>query len=791
MESLWQDLRYGVRMLTKNSGFTAVAIIAIALGIGANSAIFSVVNAVLLRPLPYKDTDRLVTAGLSLPDYKDIKEGNQAFDEIAVYASNMYNLIGNDSSEQVLGGVVTSNFFSLLGSPTLGRVFQPEERDGNLVVISHKLWQRCFGRDKNALGKRLNLSGESYTIIGIMPPEFQFPHSGFELWVPLEQSMAKTPKQAENRSLRIFKAVAHLKSGVTLEQAQADVNRIASQLEKQYPDTNAGVQIRFVSIYERMVGDVRPALLIILGTVGFILLIACANIANLLLARTTTREREIAIRVALGAGRWRVVRQLLTESVLLSAIGGLLGLIITFWTIDLLPKLGMRDFPRADSIKIDLTVLCFTFLVSVLTGIIFGLIPALQATKTSLNESLKEGGRGTAGGIRGRRLRGALVIVEVALSVVVLIGAGLLIKSFTQLLKVDGGFVVNNLLTMNVQLASYKDPQKRAVIANQVIEQIRNIPGVEVAGGGTGLPPQTGQRVTGYEIEGLPELDRRQSVAFFVAVTPDYFHALGTPLFRGRTFTEQDNENDAKVVIINQTMAERLFPNQDPVGRKLKLLNPEQQPDWRTIVGVIGNIKYSGMEDVSRDAIYTPFSQTPFYWTYVMVRTRSNPLSVSASIQKAVSSVDEKLIAAKIQPMEQLVSESIARPKFNTLLLTIFAGLALILATVGIYGVISYSVAQSTHEIGIRIALGASHTDVLKLILRQGMTPTFLGIVLGIASAIAVTRVMSSLLFEVSATDPITFLSVSLVLICVAFLASYIPARKAMRVDPMVALRYE
>ena len=791
MSTLMHDIRYGFRMLWKNPGFTLIAVLALALGIGANTAIFSVVNAVLLRPLPYKDADRLVYIGLSLPDYRDVEESNQVFDGMAVFASNQYNLTGTENAEQVLGAVVSTNFFPLLGTAQLGRTFSAADDREPLAVISYDLWQRRFGGQQDVLGKTLGLSGKPHTIVGVMPPEFQFPNSQFKVWVPLGSAMEATPEQAQNRQLRIFRSIAHLKPGVTLAQAQADVDAISNRLQQQYPDTNAGVRLRVVSIYERLVGDVRPALLIILGTVGLILLIACANVANLLLARTTAREREIAIRSALGAGRWRVVRQLLTESVLLASIGGALGILLAAWSIDLLPMLGAQDIPRADAIRIDLPVLLFTTGASLLTGLLFGLAPALQALKVNLNESLKEGGRDGIGGSRGRRLRGVLVVAEVALAVVVLIGAGLLIKSFSRLLNVNAGFKTENLLTMNVNLSNFKEPQKRTALVNQLLEQIKRIPGVERVGGATGLPPQTPQRATNFEVEGLPNLNPDESGSYFIAATPDYFRALETPLTAGRAFDEHDTETSAPVVIINQSLARRLFPNSSAVGRRLKLVNPEQTPDWREIVGVVGDIKYSGLDDPGESAIYTPFAQTPFLWSYFMVRTNSSPMNVSASLQRAVSAVDENLTAARIKPMDQLVSETVAQPRFNALLLGIFAALALVLAAVGIYGVISYTVAQRTREIGIRMALGAQGKDVLKLVVGQGMTLALIGVATGLAAAFALTRLMASLLFNVSATDPVTFVLIALLLALVALLACYIPARRAMRVDPMEALRYE
>jgi putative ABC transport system permease protein len=791
MDTLAQDLRYGMRMLLRTPGLTAVAVLALALGIGANTAIFSVVNAVLLQPLPYPDADRLVATNLSLPDFRDLEQGTRVFDGMAVWASNLYNVAGQEESEQVRGAIVSPQFFPLLGAASLGRTFRPEEDDQQLAVISHDLWQQRFGGDPAVLGKTLSLSGRPHTIVGVMPAEFQFPSSDFQVWVTMGSAMAQAPGQAENRSLRIFRAVARLGPGVTQAQAQAEADRISRQLEQQYPDTNAGVRITLASLYERLVGDVRSALLILLGAVGLILLIACANVANLLLARTTAREREIAIRSALGAGRWRVARQVLTESVLLSALGGALGVLLASWTVEILPRLGAGGLPRADSIRVDAWVLLFTLGTALGTGILFGLAPALHAAKANPGESLKQGGRGGEGGARGRRLRGALVVAEVALSVVVLIGAGLLVQSFTRLLSVDTGFVAENLMTTNVQLIRYTEPYERAAAARQVLERIGQIPGVEVVGGGTGLPPQTAQRATNFEVEGLPDLTPDERSAYFVAVSPDYFRALGTPLVAGRSFEERDSDDAPRVAIINASLARRLFPNGDPVGRRLKLVNPDQQPDWRTIVGVVGDIRYSGLDDPGEAAVYTPFAQTPFPWTYVMVRTAAEPAGVAAAIRKAVSSVDGSLTAASIRPMEQLVADAVMGPRFNALLLSIFAGLALVLAAVGIYGVVSYSVTQRTREIGIRLALGAQAGDVVRLVVGQGLGLAAAGVVAGALAAAAGSRVLSSLLFGVSATDPATFIGISLLLILVSALASYIPARRAMKVDPMVALRYE
>jgi putative ABC transport system permease protein len=793
METFWQDIRYGVRMMLKRPGFTAVVVLALALGIGANTAIFSVVNAVLLRPLPYKDSERLVVSDMSLPDFQDVKDSNHVFDEMAVWASNFYNLKGEGAGEpeQVYGAIVSPGFFTLLGAPAVGRAPTPDEAQQQLAVISHDFWRQHFQGDPAALGKTLNLSGKSYTVVGVTAPDFQFPNSRFKVWVTFGSAMAATPEQARNRQLRIFHAVARLNHGVTPEQARADVGAISERLRRQYPDTNAEVRIDFEPLYERMVGDVRPALLVLLGTVGLVLLIACANVANLLLARTTAREREIAIRTALGAGRWRVVRQLLTESVLLALAGGGVGLLLAAWLVDALPSLNPTNIPRLNAVSIDLPVMFFALAVSALTGVLFGLAPALQASKTNLNESLKEGGRGAAGYARGRKLRVGLVVVEVALSMVVLVGAGLLIKSFVRLLHVDTGFLAENLLTMNVEMSRFKEPERRAELSRQLVERIGQLPGVETVGAGTGLPPQTAQRATNFAVEGQSPEETGDNSAYFIAVSPDYFRALGTPLREGRAFGERDTKGAPGVVVINQSLARRLFPKNSAVGQRLKLVNPEQQDEWRTVVGVVGDVRYRGLDDPGDAAIYTPFAQTPFFWNYVLVRTKGDPASQAQAIRSAISSVNPELSAAGIRPMAQVVSESVAQPRFNTLLLSAFAFLALVLAAIGIYGVIAYTVTQRTHEIGVRMALGAQRGDVLKLVVGQGMMPALAGVVVGVVASLALTRIMSSLLYEVSATDPATFTGIAALLSGVALLACYFPARRATKVDPMVALRYE
>jgi putative ABC transport system permease protein len=789
MQTLFQDLRYGMRMLLKNPGFAIVAVITLALGIGANTAIFSVVYGVLLKPLPYKDADRIVVANISPPDFRDVRESNQVFDQMAIWASNLYNVNIDGEATQVMGAIVSPEFFPMLGSPFLGRAWRTDEEMQPLTVISYDFWQSRFQGNPNVIGKTVRLSNEVQTIIGVMPPEFQYPTRDFKLWTTFGLALSKAPQQAENRQLRIFRAVAHLKPGVSSVQAQAEMDLISQRLQQQYPETNANARITLTSLSQRIVGDVEPVLWVLLATVGFILLIACANVANLMLARTAARERELAIRSALGAGRGRLMRQLLMESLLLSFVGGLTGLLFAMWGIDLLPGLSPANIPRLTAIGVNSPVLFFTLGISVVTGCLFGLAPALQMP--NLNQSLKEGGRGTLGDPRGKRLRASLVVVEIALSLVVLIGAGLLMKSLVRLLQVDPGLVAENLLTANINLVQFKDPQRRAAVQREIISRISQIPGVQAAGGGTGRPPDIAQRGTRFTVQGLPDENGNARFSYFIAISPDYFRALGTPFVEGRSFTERDDAGSPKVVIISKTLARNLFPNESAVGKRLKLINPEQSNEWREIVGVAGDVRYGGLNDSDGWTIYTPFAQTPFLWNYLMIRTDGLPETLTQSVRQAVSSVDATVEAGDFRTMDQLISQSIAQPRFYTILLGAFAFLALALAAVGIYGVMAYAVAQRTHEIGVRMALGASRGDVLRMVIKQGMILALAGVALGLLAAFGLTRLMSNLLFDVRATDPMTFVGISIMLIGVALLACFIPARRATKVDPIVALRYE
>ncbi len=791
MNAFFQDIRYAARSLRQNPGFAAIAVATLALGIGANTAVFSLTRGVLLRPLPYRDADRLLFAGLSLPDFRDIRESCRSFDGMAVFASNRYNLARGDDSEQVLGGVVSPDFFPLLAPPRLGRAFGASEEHERVVVLSDRFWRSRFGADPSVLGRAMDIGGAPYTILGVAGPEFEFPTSEFALWVPLAAALDGTPAQWNNRSLRIFRTVAHLKPGVRLEAALAQVRAVSLRLQKEYPDSNAGVAVAFEPLREALLGRIRPALLVLLAAVSLILLIACANVANLTLARVSAREREIAIRSALGAGRARLIRQILTESVFLSAVGGALGLAAAAWGVSILPRLTPGDVPRLGAVRVDSAVLLFTFSVAVATGILFGLAPALSASRSSLAERLKESGRGTTGGARTRRFRHGLVVAEVAFSVVVMVGAGLLLRSFQKLLSVPAGFEASHLLTFNLDLSDEKSPARRAALARAVLDRLSLLPGVAAAGSGTGLPPETPQRGTGFAVAGRPIDNPEDARAYFLAVSPDYFRALGTAVREGRVFNDADRDGGPPVVIVSRGLARKIFPSGGAVGSSLKLVNPDWPGQWRTIVGVVDDVRYSGLDDPGRAAIYTPFEQTPFPWSYVLLRTSVPPEGLADSVRSRVHAVAPGLVAANIRPMERIVSSSVARPRFQALLLSGFALLALLLSSIGISGVISQEVARRTGEIGIRVALGARSSDVLRMIAGHGFRLVLLGLAAGVIAALGATRVLGTLLFEVGATDPLTFLSIGAVLAAVGLLASLLPARKALRVDPMVALRNE
>jgi putative ABC transport system permease protein len=791
LDTLRQNVRYGFRVLLKNPGFTAVAVLASALGIGANTAIFSVVDAVLLRSLPYRDSNRLMTGHFSLPEYQELEQGAQSYDRMAVWASNLYAATFDGDAEQVGGLIVSPGFFPLMGDPLMGRTFRPDEDRQLLAVISYELWRQKFGGARDVLGKTLNLNGHLHTIIGVMPQDFNFPNPNYKLWVPFGSAIKGAPQQAQNRSLRIFSAIGHLRPGVKQEQAEAEIESFSRRWQTQYPASNAGVRLSVRPLQDALVGSASTPLLVLFATVGFVLLIACANVANLLLARTTVRRREMALRAAIGATPGRIVAQLLTESVLLAMTGAALGAILAFGGVTLLHYLHPANLPRLESVAINGRVLGFTFLLSVLAGILFGLMPALQSVKTNLDDSLR--GRGGDSGKGARGLRGGLVALEVALSLTVLIGAGLLIESLERLLHADSGFVAENLLTMSTNLGSI-DAAKRSQVLDQIMQRIEHIPGVKRVGASTGLPPVTAQRITAFELSDRPITDPGARFGYLLAPTADYFATMGTPLLAGRFFNDNDTAVSPKVIIISKSIADKLFPNENPLEKQLKLVNEAQSPEWRTIVGVIGNITYSGLDDKGSPAVYTPFAQNPSLLgggAYIMVRTSVSPWQVAAGIRNAVSQVAPDVKAVNLHPMDDLIEGSVARPRFDSLMIGIFAAVALLLASSGIYAVIAYSVTQRTREMGIRMALGAQRFDILRLVIGQGMTFVLAGLGAGLLTALAVTRFIKSMLYEVNPFDPVVVASIAAMLFMVALFACFVPARRATKIDPIVALRHE
>jgi putative ABC transport system permease protein len=792
MDILAQDIRYALRQLGRNRLFTAVAVVTLALGIGANTAMFSLVHGVLLRPLPYPDADRLVTSGLSLPDFEDLRASVHSFDDMAAWASNLFTLGesagGKGGAEQVLGAVVSKRFFPLLGNAALGRALVPDDESREVVVLSHRLWARRFASDPGVLGQTLRLYGRPYEIVGVMGPEFQFPNGRFLFWIPLESALAATPEQKQNRTLRIFQVLARLRPGVTLPQAQAEVDALAARLEREHPETNGEVTFPFAPVYDRLVGQVRTVLLVLMGVVGLVLAIACANLANLLLARAKSRERETAVRAALGASRPRLLRQHLTESLVLALAGSALGVVVAGGLLDVLP-FAPFEIPRFASVRIDRTALAFTAALAVATALLFGIAPAWLSAKASLTEGLRDGIRGTEGP-GGRRLRAVLTSGEIALSLVLVIGAGLLVQSLVRLVRVDAGFRAENLLTFHVFFVKdgFRALEQRAALAAEIAGRLGAIPGVIAAGGATGLPPVTPQRVTGFAVDGL-DTTPGSSRAFFLAVTSDYFEALGTPIVEGRAFADTDGAGAPEVVILGRTLARRLFGAESALGRRIRLVHPEYGPAWRTVVGVVGDVRYTGLAADAGDALYTPFAQTPFPWMYTMVRTTGPPEALGRAVREAVAFVDPGLDVAALRPMEQVLAETVAQPRWNVVLVTAFAGLALALAALGIYGVISYSVSTRVREIGIRLALGATRGEVVRLVAGEGLRLATAGIVVGLLGAAAATRLLETLLFEVRPLDPATFLAAAVVLVAVALLASALPAARAARVDPASALR--
>ena len=801
MTTLIQDLRYALRMLLKNPGFAAVAVFALALGIGANTAIFSVVNTILLRSLPYDDPDRLMVVkenklpqfpefSVSPGNFLDWRKQNASFEKLAAVQGSSYNLVTSDDEPERLDGArVSAGLFEMLGvKPVQGRTFlEEEDQPGhqNVVVLSSNLWKRRFGSDPNIIGQSITMSAASYTIIGIMPPSFQFLDRDIDLWTPI----AFTAAQAQQHGSHYISVIGRLKPGVTTEQARTEMSGIAARLAEQYPSSNAGWSTIVVPMQQFEVRDIKPALLVLLGAVALVLLIACANVANLLLARSTARQKEIAIRTALGASRSRVVRQLLTESVVLAVVGGAAGLLLAAWGTRSLLALAPEDLPRVKDVALDGRVLGFTLLVTLITGIVFGLVPALQASRPNLNETLKEGGRGTTGG--HHRIRSSLVITEVAVALVLLVGAGLLIRSFIRLQQVNPGFNTKNAMSANVALPGRKYPNSDQYLSffTQLIEKIAALPGVVAVGATQSLPIQ-GDYLVGFNIQGRPpDPPGEDKSTNYYAVTPDYFKAMGIPLLRGRLFTEQDSKNAPRVAVINEAMARTYFSDEDPIGKGINL--SQGREGFREIVGIVGDVKQYGLAQPTTLQTYEPYLQMPFSAVTLVVRTEGNPAALSGPIRSEVLALDKEQPVSRIRTLDQIISGSVQQQRFTMLLLGVFAGVALILAAVGLYGVMSYAVTQRTHEIGIRMALGANTGNVLRLVVGHGMLLALIGVAIGLAGAFAFTRVMSKLLFAVSTTDTVTFAGISLMLTGVALIACLVPARRATKVDPMVALRHE
>jgi putative ABC transport system permease protein len=800
METLSQDIRYGIRMLFKNPGFTVVAVVALALGIGANAAIFSVVNTVLLRPLPYDDPDRLMVLretklpqfpefSVSPGNFLDWQKQNTVFEKIATIQGAAFNLSGDGEPERFRGARISAGLFEMLGiKPAQGRAFLDEEDQAghnNVVILSQGLWKRRFGGDPNILGQGITLNATSYTVIGIMPPDFGLPDRETDIWTPV----AFSAQQAQQHGAHYISVIGRLKPGVTVDQAQMEMSGIAGRLAEQYPDSNTGWDVKISPMQEYDVRDMKSALLVLLGAVALVLLIACANVANLLLARATARQKEVAIRTALGASRWRIARQLLTESVLLSMVGGGVGLLLAVWGMGSLLALAPQDLPRVKDVALDSRALGFTLLVTLLTGVIFGLAPALQASKPNLNETLKEGGRGSTGG--HHRVRSSLVISEVALALVLLVCAGLMIRSFLRLQQVSPGFNPSNALAVAVSLPGKKYPEgdQQAAFFTQLVEKVAALPTVQAVGVTQSLPIQS-DYVLGFNIQGRPPDPPGEDVSTnYYAVSPDYFKAMGIPLLRGRLFTELDRKDAPRVAVINETMAKKFFPDEDPIGKHINVTNGPER--FREIVGIVSDVKQYGLDQPTTAQTYEPYLQTPFSGMTLIVRTEGNPTNLSAAIRDQVLAVDKDQPVSRIRPLDQIVSDSVSKQRFSMTLLGVFAVLALILAAVGLYGVMSYAVTQRTHEIGIRMALGASAGDVLRLVVGQGMMLALIGIGIGLIASFGLTRVMASLLFGVSATDPMTFIAISVVLAGVTLVACAVPARRALKVDPMIALRYE
>jgi putative ABC transport system permease protein len=810
MDVLWKDLVYSLRMLLKRPGLTAIAILAIALAIGANTAIFSVVNSVILQPLPYAEPQQLVNlateqrdqaldgrGSFSIPDVLDIQQSSKTLAHVGIYQQSGTIVTEGGDPERVLGAAVNADYFPTLGvKPILGRTFtSDEDKPGAqaVILISEGLWQRRYGGDPNIIGREIDLGGKS-TVIGILPAGFEFPISDDtqDYWEPIFAAAWMTEGTRQERANRFVSAIGRLKSGATIDQAKADLDLLSRQVEQQSPQSNTNVIFNVVSMHEDVTKDYRTALFVMLGAVGLVLLIACANVANLLLARAAARQKEVAIRMALGASRKRIVSQLLTESLLLSFAGGVLGLLLATWGMDLLIAYGPADVPRLRDVSLDRYVLFFTLFISLLTAVLFGLAPSLQASRPDPGNTLKQDGRGLTHGGRNR-MRSALIVTEVALSLMLLVGAGLLINSFWRLVRTDAGFDSRGVLAVDIPLSrtKYLTPEQRAAVFEELIGRMKTLPGVRDVSVVSNVPLTDLDVELSFQIEGRPPYKPgEEATADYTVAGSDYFRTMNIALRRGRVFTNQDTAKTTEVMVVSDAFVKRYFPNEDPIGRRIVFDGPDKTP--REIVGIVADVKRNGLDNDVQPELYVSHLQRPERRLNLMIRTeQSDATQLSPAVRAEVKAFDPNQIIWRVRTLEELVGTSVAPRRFNMLLLGIFASVALVLAAIGLYGVMSYSVSWRTHEIGIRMALGAKGTDVLRLVVRQGMSMTLIGLALGLLCAFLLSRVMVGLLYGVSATDPLTFAGVSIVLLSVAFLACLIPARRATRVNPIVALRTE
>jgi putative ABC transport system permease protein len=810
MNSMFKDIQYGVRGLLKHPGFTSIVVITLALGIGASTAIFSVVDSVLLRRLRYANAERIVAIQEVNPDGKriqttsgnflDWRAQNTVFQHLSAIRQSPVNLALADQAERVDLAQTNADFFDVFGlTPTYGRLFIPQDEQAGhqpVAVVSDSLWRRRFGADPSLVGKTITLDGSNYTVVGVAPPGFQYPDKT-EVWLPPLQRVPELfPGQdLQNRRMGYMTVVALLKPGVSVPQAASEMETITARLRQQYPDTNNRRFNRVVSMHDHLIGETNKLLWLLLGAVTFVLLIGCANVANLLLASGASRQKEMAIRTALGASRWRVMRQLFTESTVLALTGGAVGLLVAYWGLTAITKLLPRDFPRLDEIHLDLRVLAFTFAASVLTGILFGLVPALQMSRAGVQESIRESGRGLAGSLRKSRFRQALIVGEVALSVVLLAGAGLLFRSFMQLQSVNTGFVSQQVLTARITVAgtNYTEHPQLVKFYNQVLEKVSALPGVQDAGLINTLPLDKGP-TSAFRVEGRPvTTPDKWPGANYRVVTPNYFRAMSIPILQGRGYTERDNDDAPRVIMVNQELAESVFPGENPVGKRITFGNTDDngQPRWFEIIAVVGNVRSIELREQADSELYFSAYQDMWPRMSLVVRASVDPESLGGAVRNVVNEVDKSIPVSQVQTMEHVVSASITQPRFNLFLLGLFSAVAMLLSAAGIYGVTAYTVTQRTHELGIRLALGAQVGDVLKMIVSQGMAVIVVGLVLGLGSAFALMRLLRSLLFGVGENDPVTFVVITVLLFVVALLACYIPARRATKVDPLTALRAE